>query len=227
MQNHKAIFRANRPQAKSMAGVVLPIVGGGFDTEGFILKSAHIHEAHGQAADVFASIIAAQIDGPLVWIGRASQIASLTPLALKTFFDPVRLVTVSCQSRKDILWASEQALRCGGASCVILELRTGPNLFESRRLQLAAEASGALGLVLIGRVAQSSAAQTRWHCEPLVQPLEHQTEPHPSASSWRWHLQKNKSGPLGSWSVSWKPHTDTGGIHGQTDHVHMVAATPA
>ncbi len=187
---------------------------------GVILQNGRVHEACGTAADAFAVVVAAKLDGPLVWIGRGGQISSLAPTALQAFFDPARLVTAMCESRKQVLWATEQALRCGGVAGVICEMGMGPDLKESRRLQLAAEAGRALGLVLIGRAAQSSAAQTRWQCEAL--PVQDQT-----GESWRWSLQKNKAGRTGTWHVSWRSGRDRREANGASGDVHMVAASAA
>lgn len=188
---------------------------------GVVLQTRRVHEVCGMAADTFAVMMAARLDGPLVWIGHEKQVSSLAPTALQDFLDPARMITVACQTRKETLWAAEQALRCGGAPGalvgVIIELNMGPDLTESRRLQLAAEAGRSLGLVLIGKAAQSSAAQTRWHCEAL-----------PDAGKWRWALQKNKSGPVGIWDVSWRADAQKGGeANGPSGDVHMVAAPAA
>lgn len=187
---------------------------------GVVLQNGRVHEACGAAADAFAVVMAAKLSGPLVWIGRGAQVRSLAPTALQAFFDPRRLVIAGCESRKEILWATEQALRCGGVAGVITEMGMGPDLKESRRLQLAAEAGRSLGLVVIGRAAQSSAAQTRWQCEAL-----------PCADakgeSWRWSLQKNKSGRTGTWDVSWQKYKRSGEGDGPSGDVHMVAASAA
>jgi len=187
---------------------------------GVVLQNGRVHEACGTAADAFAVVMAAKLSGPLVWVGRGAQVGSLAPTALQAFFDPRRLVTAGCESRKEILWAAEQALRCGGVAGVIVEIGMGPDLKESRRLQLAAEAGRSLGLIVIGRAAQSSAAQTRWQCEALPR-----TDT--CGQSWCWSLQKNKSGRIGTWHVSWQAHNKGRQGDGPSGDVHMVAASAA
>lgn len=212
MQTRNDISGAPTPRG----GVLLPTS----NASSIVLKTAHVHEVCGSATDVFAAVIASQIEGPLVWIGRLNQIASLTPSALLNFFDPTRLVTVACQNRKEILWSAEQALRCGGASGVIIELDTGPNLKESRRFQLAAEAGNALGIILISRSAQSSAAHTRWQCDAISK-----NENNKQGASWNWQLHKNKSGPVGKWDVRWEAPSTKGGGNAKKGYVHMATAT--
>ena len=55
---------------------------------------------------------------------------------------------VQCESHKDLLWAMEEGLRSGAVSIVIGEPQGHLNLTSCRRLQLAAEAGGNMGLVL-------------------------------------------------------------------------------
>ena len=163
------------------------------------LKLGRTHEIVGRSSDGFACAAIAKSKGPAIWIGRHIDIRSLSPLALSRYFNPSRLTLAECVCRKEILWAAEQALRSDGFEVVIFQLKQGPNLSESRRLQLASEKGGSLGLSIIERGAQSSAAQTRWQCDPAAM---NDTEIiHPV---WRWTLTKNKSGQLGEWLVRWK-----------------------
>jgi len=174
---------------------------------GLSLARSRVHEVTGRAADGFILSVLGSAKGNVIWTGRQGRIASLCPLAMNRFFDPARLITCGCISRKEILWSTEQALRSRGAGFVVSEMRQGPNLRESRRLQLAAEAGRTVGLILIERGAQSSAAQTRWHCEPA------------EGEQWSWQLIKNKAGRRGTWQVKWKERGDEKG------YVHMVSAS--
>jgi len=198
-------------------------VSGGPDIS---LACGRVHECLGDAADSFAVVLAARTRGAVIWIGRGRDVGSLAPMALTGFFDPARLILTECASRSEILWATEQALRAGGAGLVVSQMGLGPNLRESRRLQLAAEQGGALGLVLIGRRAQSSAAQTRWHCTAqmtLGDPVPGKGKGQ-GAAPWIWELTKNKSGPVGRWAAHWRQ------MKGESDapgHVHLVAAIAA
>jgi len=189
-------------------------------TDELSLQRARIHEVMGQASDSFAVMMAFKLKGPIVWIGRGHDVGSITPTALKNFIDPARIVLTEGTSRKEVLWAGEQALRSKGAALTIIELHIGPDLRESRRLQLAAEEGKGVGLILIRRRAQSSASQTRWICKPQLSSDEaaHTTQ---IAGPWVWEMTKNKSGPVGRWSVRWREGKDA------THNVHMVSATAA
>jgi len=58
-----------------------------------------------------------------------------------------RLLVVRAARRVDALWVSEQALRCRAVAAVVLPVRR-VDAYISRRLQLAAESGGGLGLVI-------------------------------------------------------------------------------
>lgn len=204
-------------------------------TDSVWLEHGRVHEVLGSAAESLALSVAGAQSGPVVWIGRDKDIYSLSPSALKAFIDPTRILLVEGTNRKERLWSAEQVLRSKGASVVIVQLSTGPDLTESRRLQLACEQGGGIGFILISKRAQSSAAQTRWQCEPLAS-NDNQSCFDVNTPKWTWRLLKNRAGKLGTWSVSWcggeQEHgrEHTGGYKekadGTTYPVHM-AATPA
>jgi hypothetical protein len=105
--------------------------------------------------------------------------------------------------------------------CVIIELSKGPNLRESRRLQIAAEEGGGVGLILIHGRAHTSASETRWHC--IAQ--------NKGPNAWGLSLTKNRKGELGQWDVRWTPRAmsaeqDCGGAY-EAGVIHLVAATAA
>lgn len=159
-----------------------------------------IHEVQGTSADGFAAAMIAKAGGSSLWAGRRRDIHSLSPNALLRYFDVSKLTLTECLTRKEILWAADQALRSKGFESVVLQLHQGPNFNESRRLQIAAEAGRSTGLVIINGHAQSSAAQSRWQCTPLKTTTSAAANDH----IWQWDCTKNKSGTLGAWQVRWK-----------------------
>lgn len=179
--------------------------------DGICLGKGRAHEVMGDAAEMFAILAASRLSGPVIWIGLSSDVGSLSLTALQGFLDPARVILVTGVSRMEILWAAGQSLRMKGASCVVVELRDGPDLRESRRLQIAAEESGCLGIILIHGRAYTSAAETRWLCEASSA----------GDASWFWRQTKNKQGQLSAWRVEWI------GKENAPDTIHMAAATAA
>ena len=87
----------------------------------------------------------AQHSGPLIIVDRQRRFYA--PAFSAADVDTEKTVLVQPESRRDELWALEQALRCPGIGAVIGRpdhLRTQ----EFRRLQLAAEAGTAIGLLI-------------------------------------------------------------------------------
>src|ERR1700761_8051925 len=83
--------------------------------------------------------------GILIW---ASFSRRIYPPALKRFgINPDRIVFIDIQREKDVLWVTEEALKCKGIAAVICET-SHLNFQESRRLQLAIEQSHVTGFVL-------------------------------------------------------------------------------
>jgi protein ImuA len=89
------------------------------------------------------------------------------------------------------LWAIDQSLRCPGVSAVLADA-SSLDMAASRRLQLAAEAGGTLGLLARppSEVKSLSAAATRWVVSPRVSESKR--------VSWRVELRRCKAGSL--WS---------------------------
>ncbi len=175
------------------------------------LVRGRVHEVQGDSAEAFVMAACGAREGPIFWCGLASDTTSLSPLGVGGFFDPSRLVVTTGVSRLEVLWAGEQALRTDGIAFVVVELHAGPDLRESRRLQIAAEESGALGLILIRGRAHTSAAETRWQCDAI----------NSNRALWRWVCTKDRRGERRAWDVSWQGGGNGPGL------IHMAAATAA
>ena len=188
------------------------------------LAKGRVHEVMGDSADMFAILTASRLSGPIIWIGLSRDIGSLAPTALQAFLDPARIILTEGISRSEVLWAAEQALRSSCAQCVVIELSQGPNLRESRRLQIAAQEGGGIGLILIHGRAHTSACETRWQCEAS----------NAGDETWLWSLTKNRKGELGAWQVHWSklensPENNpenSGGAY-EAGVIHLAAATAA
>jgi hypothetical protein len=102
----------------------------------------------GQGAGGLAMAVSGQAcrqRGALVVMDRAGQF--YPPAAVAWGLDPENLIVVRAASRQDELWALDQALRCRGVAAVWAPLEQ-IEARAFRRLQLAAEAGGSLGLLL-------------------------------------------------------------------------------
>ena len=161
----------------------------------------------GAAPALFAASLLARLPGPVLWILARRDLfaAGLAGAGL----DPRRLVLV--EAPHHALQAMEEGLRRHGLAGVVCELEGKFGLLASRRLQLAAEASDVLGLVLRRsrrfddpELVAPSAATSRWRMSgvPSPPPLSHA----PSVSGigrplWRLDLSRCRGAEPATWTV--------------------------
>lgn len=135
------------------------------------LARGAVHEMRGSAAGGFAALLAGKTSGAVLWCVDAGARAQLYGPGLAPFgLPPRRLIVVRCPNRTDMLWAMEEGLRSPELGAVIGEPDGTVDLTSSRRLQLAAEAGGVLGIVLArGPGSQQhfapSALESRWQVD--------------------------------------------------------------
>lgn len=111
----------------------------------------------------------------VVWIGRRVWPYGHALLhARSALFDSS--LCVDATRTDDRFWAIDVALRCGGAGTTVVADASGLPLAASRRLQLAAEAGGALALLARPPWEESelSVAATRWRVRTVAAPSESQ-----------------------------------------------------
>ena len=181
--------------------------------DGLLLGAMHELQAAGPdtetgaAPALFAAGILARRPGTVVWIGRETEVFAAG--LLDAGLDPRRVVFVD--AGKSGLLAMEEALGVADVAGVVCELEGRLDLVTSRRLQLAAEGSEVLGL-LIRRsrrfddpvLRQPSAAATRWRIAALPSPaaLAHAPDiPGLSRPLWQLELLRCRGGEGGSWIV--------------------------
>ncbi|TBE02310.1 ImuA family protein [Rhizobium ruizarguesonis] len=131
----------------------------------------------GAAAALFVAGIAARTKGKVVWcLARPDLFA---PALAQVGLHPDRVIYVEAIKEEFVLEACEEALRFGGLGAVVAELVRLP-MVASRRLQLAAEGSGTLGLVV-----------RRWRRQTEASDCGH-----PTAATSRWRISVLPSEPL-------------------------------
>ncbi|MBR0671985.1 ImuA family protein [Neoroseomonas soli] len=184
------------------------------------LPRAALHEilaAEPGAAAGFAALVLARAGGTVLWI--APEPDAWPPGLARFGLSPARLVLVRAPREQDALWAMEETLRCpavGAALLVAGEL----DLTAARRLQLAAEAGGVLGLLLRPDEdsAAPTAALTRWRIGAA--PTESQSPHEIGDPAWNLELLRCRGGRPASWRAAW--HAD-----GLVTEDGAARATPA
>ena len=152
-----------------------------------------------------------------LWISSRRRIF---PPALKLLgVDPDYIIFIDLSDDKDVLWATEEALRCGVLSAVIAEVKE-LNFARSRRLQLAIEQSEVTAFIhrIQPRSENTTACAARWKITPLPGVVE-AGMPGVGFPKWNVELIKVRNGKPGSWQLAKTPHgfqhfsgtsTDTG-----------------
>jgi protein ImuA len=148
---------------------------------------------------------------PLVWVRQdfseiesgALSMSGLCELGL----DPRLLVTVRAPDTDAALLTAADALACDALGAVVLEVwgeARQLDLVASRKLTLAAQASGVTALLLrVAAAPMPSTAETRWIVRAAHSP------PAPSWAAWGApvfdaQLVRNRHGPVGRWFMEWK-----------------------
>src|SRR4029079_13199418 len=169
---------------------------------------------------------------PLVWVRQdfseiESCVLSMNGLC-ELGLDPRALVTVRATDADAALRTTADALACDALGAVVLEV-WGParqlDLVASRKLTLAAQASGVTALLLrLAAEPQPSTAETRWIVRAAHSP--------PSAPWHAWGtpvldaaLVRNRHGPVGRWIMEWK--CDECLFNEPSTYPQSLAATPA
>ncbi len=184
------------------------------------LARAGLHEvmaAEPGAAAGFCAMALARAEGTVLWI--AAEPDAWPPGLSRFGLSAANLVLVQARRPADALWAMEEALRCPGVAGALLVLAE-VDMTAARRLQLAAEAGGALGLLLRpdaeaeqgspadtlrprGSGQAASAALTRWR----VGALAGAGGGRHALGDPRWQLEllRCRGGRPQEWQVTWQP----------------------
>jgi protein ImuA len=105
--------------------------------------------------------------GRIVWCDPTRQFYPPGAAAMGLPLD--RLLLVLPADEKDALWATAESLRCPGVGVCVTSVSNLTPL-QARRLQLAAECGGGIGILLrpARAVSRPYAAATRWRVRPAV-----------------------------------------------------------
>jgi len=156
---------------------------------------------------------------PILWVSLAGILAEAgfphLP-GLEQFFGLAsgKLLLVRAIRLEDALWTAEEAIRLGGFSATVLELRGNPaklNLTATRRLHhRAREAGRPVFLIRHSAVPEPTAAPIRLLLSPAPSPLrETLAGPLPRSigpPAFAVTLSKSRTGRNGTFVLEWNPH---------------------
>ncbi|MDT7953132.1 MAG: damage-inducible mutagenesis protein [Acetobacteraceae bacterium] len=208
LERHRAAPHAPPPLPFGLPDLDAALAGGG-------LARGALHEIagtdadvqHGAAAAMFTAGIFARMEGNVLWVLEQHDL--FAPGLAAAGLHPDRVIYAQA-GRKDALLVMEDGLRHRGLAAVAAELSGRISLTASRRLQLAAEATGVTALLLRrpskgeAELAGANAAVTRWRvaAQPSAPPIPEAPEvPGLGRAKWRLDLLRSRGGRTGSWIV--------------------------
>lgn len=158
----------------------------------------------GAAAALFAAGIAARTIGKILWVVTRRDL--FAPALAQAGLHPDRLIQVEAGDEKALLACVEEGLRHGGLGAVVAETAR-LSMPASRRLQLAAEGSGTIGIAIrrwrrqteAGDFGQPTASVTRWRVSVL--PSEPLPVPGLGRSRWLLELIRCRAGDSADFEV--------------------------
>jgi protein ImuA len=158
----------------------------------------------GTAAALFTAGIAARTQGQVLWcLARQDLFA---PGLAQAGLLPDRVIYLDAGDETSVLACFEEGLRHGGLGAVVAEVAR-LSMTASRRLQLAAEASGAIGIAIrrwrrqteVADFGQPTAAVTRWRVSAL--PSTQLPVPGVGRARWRLELMRCRAGESADFEV--------------------------
>ncbi|RMD93368.1 MAG: hypothetical protein D6811_05055, partial [Alphaproteobacteria bacterium] len=181
------VLLARRPHRPGPAVAFLP---------GLALACGRAHELCGPARRTLALMVAAALDGAVMWIRPAWMRETLNPAGMEGLVNPGRLITVAAPRAEDLPWCAEEVLRAGVVALCVVELPAPPALTAVRRLHLAAETGARegrcvpLGLVLTPGEGGAAGVESRWHMAAAHRPGE---------TRWRLSRRRARTAPPAQW----------------------------
>lgn len=179
----------------------------------------------GAAAALFVAGIAARTKGKVLWCITRSDL--FAPALAQAGLGPDRVLYVEAGDDQTVLACMEEGLRHGALGAVVAEIAR-LSMTTSRRLQLAAEGTGAIGLALrrwrrqsdATDFGQPTAAMTRWRVSVL--PSEPLPVPGVGRSRWLVELIRARAGESADYEL--EACDDTGRLALPTDLVDRPGA---
>lgn len=138
---------------------------------------------------------------PVLWCRRRTAEGPYLP-GIATFgLTPDRVLMAEADRAREVLWTMEEGLRCAGLGAVLGEIDDLPSA-AVRRLQLAAEAGGVVGLVVTPARIATAGATTRWKiaAAPSTPPPWGGLGP----PAWRVALERCRGALPHSWVLEWR-----------------------
>ncbi len=209
----RARIESLETSGRSRAGVLpfgVPIVDAALPQGGLALGALHEVAGGGDGAvdgaiaALFAAGVAARLPGQVLWCLTRPDL--FAPALQQVGLDPDRVLYLEAGDEKSLMACFEEGLRHGGLGAVVAETAR-LSMTASRRLQLAAEASGVTAIAVrrwrraseAADFGQPTAAVTRWRV--TAQPSSPLPAPGVGRPRWFVELLRCRSGDCAEFSL--------------------------
>lgn len=200
-----------RPAPNPVMNTVLGPLGEVFPSGAFPLGVLHefLVDREGNRGSMAASVgfIAAIVSsilsgtGVMVWLSAERRV--FPPSLVEFGVRPDQVIFVDIRKARNVLWATEEALKCSAVAVVAAEVGN-LDLTVSRRLQLSAEQSQATGFLIrkdLHPGITSSASRWRITGIPSIRVGDLPGIGHPQ---WHVELLKLRGGRTGTWNIRYR-----------------------
>lgn len=208
LQKDILLQRFSLPRNKRLAPAALFPFASAFPFNQFPLGCIHeficpTNESFSASSAFVCGILSAlQLNkGNIIWISSSHN---MFPPSFSYYgITPHHIIFINLDKPKNILYTTEEALRCEGICAVITDIRE-LNFKQSRQLQLATEQSRVTGFVLRNKPKSigTTASVSRWIISPATS-TSFQNLPGIGFPSWNVELQKVRNGKPRSWNITW------------------------
>jgi protein ImuA len=209
LQEDILLLQGFKPASNSTVDIGLGHINDAFPNGTFPLGAVHEFLSAGRESIASTTGFIAGLLSPLMknggislWISSSRK---LFPPALMNFgIRPDRFIFIDLQKEKQVMWAMEEALKCGALTAVVGELQE-ISFTSSRRLQLAVEQSKVTGFILRNNFRQmnTTACVSRWKISSLTSIMPDDL-PGIGFPQWKVELLRMKNGKAGSWEIKWQ-----------------------
>jgi protein ImuA len=209
LQQDILLLQGFKPASNYMVDIGLGPINDAFPNGTFPLGAVHEFLSAGRESIASTTGFIAGLLSPLMknggislWISSSRR---LFPPALINFgIQPDRFIFIDLQKEKHVIWAMEEALKCGALKAVVGELQE-ISFTSSRRLQLAVEQSKVTGFILRNNFRQlnTTACVSRWKISSLPSIMPDDL-PGIGFPQWKVELLRMKNGKTGSWEIKWQ-----------------------
>lgn len=169
----------------------------------FLLGHEHNKGSWAASVGFIAAMVSSILSdtGVMIWLSAERRV--FPPSLIGFGVRPDQVIFVDIGKARNVLWATEEALKCSAVAVVVAEVGR-LDLTVSRRLQLSAEQSQATGFLIRNDVhpgITSSVSRWRITTAPSIQ-LD--TLPGIGHPQWKVELLKLRGGISGTWTIRYR-----------------------